>query len=364
MKRFLLGMLVCLLFSLSFAGIMMRIRSLSLLIVLLFCLSLVGVQEGWALEYFASPIDTFIYDYQPPSLNDYNSMAGSNRGFYKSTGGWSDPDGWNSMKFETTVDNSHVSFAVDQFTLLQNRWERDIDGQIEDFVYRQGTTTFQPFDSSLGTLNSVQMQYEWYLGSVLYLSLRDDGFFHNAEGEAGGWSSLHWAIGNVEPVEDYDMAIYNATYTGWHTGWAGFYGSILNNLNSGAYGGPPSVYDALTCFYDPESCTIELADFQDVWIAKAYGSVQEIVTLTPEEYLASMNGDQEFQISLQKFDYHRFSYEAGDTYDESGYYSFLRGNMGVLYGYTPNNNPVPEPSTILLLGGGLAGLAFYRRKRK
>lgn len=50
--------------------------------------------------------------------------------------------------------------------------------------------------------------------------------------------------------------------------------------------------------------------------------------------------------------------------DES-WNGFTVGVEGTAEEILPSDgNPVPEPSTILLLGSGLAGLVFYRRKRK
>lgn len=45
------------------------------------------------------------------------------------------------------------------------------------------------------------------------------------------------------------------------------------------------------------------------------------------------------------------------------YVTFLLEYDAILPLSPGGETPVPEPSTILLLGGGLAGLAFYRRKK-
>jgi len=57
-----------------------------------------------------------------------------------------------------------------------------------------------------------------------------------------------------------------------------------------------------------------------------------------------------------------WSFSLGSYYDDG--VSPLSLTPNLLMDAEGNFAPVPEPATIILLGSGLAGLAFYRRKRK
>lgn len=169
--------------------------------------------------------------------------------------------------------------------------------------------------------------------------------YYTTSGSSGNWT-LDFSVTNTLGVNNMDIYFFgvldpSGTINGSPTGW-----STNSSFSPNSYGGSSTIYN-------------------DVWID--YFSIPGWIANG-----ATTSGFDVFDPSVAaptSVQWFAFAYDwtrAGATYNGTDYF-FVTGNPGfegTATGGESGESAVPEPSTFLLFGVGLAGVGMLRRRFK